>query len=35
MKREIINDKEFDSYNENEIAEIFSKIKDKITDVFS
>ena len=30
-----INGKEFDSYNENEIIEIFSKIKDKITDVFS
>jgi stress response protein YsnF len=30
-----INGKEFDSYSENEIIEIFSKIKDKITDVFS
>ncbi len=30
-----INDKEFDSFHENEITEIFSKIKDKITDVFS
>ncbi len=30
-----INGKEFDSYNESEIIEIFSKIKDKITDVFS
>ncbi len=29
-----INGKEFDSYSENEIIEIFSKIKDKITDVF-
>ena len=31
----LINDKEFDAYNEGEIAEIFSKIKHKITDVFS
>ena len=31
----LINDKEFDSYNESEITEIFSKIKHKITDVFS
>ena len=30
-----INGKEFDAYSENEIIEIFSKIKDKITDVFS
>ncbi len=30
-----INGKEFDSYNESGIIEIFSKIKDKITDVFS
>jgi hypothetical protein len=30
-----INGKESDSYSENEIIEIFSKIKDKITDVFS
>ncbi len=30
-----INDKEFDSFHENEITEIFSKIKDKITDAFS
>lgn len=31
----LINDKEFDHYNEREITEIFSKIKHKITDVFS
>ena len=31
----LINDKEFDHYNESEITEIFSKIKHKITDVFS
>ena len=31
----LINDKEFDAYNEGEIAEIFSKIKHKITEVFS
>jgi stress response protein YsnF len=31
----LINDKEFNAYNEGEIAEIFSKIKHKITDVFS
>jgi stress response protein YsnF len=31
----LINDKEFDAYNEGEISEIFSKIKHKITDVFS
>jgi stress response protein YsnF len=30
-----INDKEFDAFHENEITEIFSKIKDKISDVFS
>ena len=30
-----INDKEFDSYSESETKEIFSKIKDKITGVFS
>jgi stress response protein YsnF len=30
-----INGKEFDSYDENEITEIFSKIKHKITDAFS
>ena len=30
-----INGKEFDSYEENEITEIFSKIKHKITDAFS
>jgi stress response protein YsnF len=30
-----INDKEFDVFHENEITEIFSKIKDKISDVFS
>jgi hypothetical protein len=30
-----INGKESDSYSENEIIEIFSKIKYKITDVFS
>jgi hypothetical protein len=29
-----INGKESDSYSENEIIEIFSKIKYKITDVF-
>jgi stress response protein YsnF len=29
-----INGKEFDSYDEGEIKEIFSKIKDKISDVF-
>ena len=29
-----INDKEFDAFHENEITEIFSKIKDKISDVF-
>jgi stress response protein YsnF len=29
-----INDKEFDSFHENEITEILSKIKDKITDAF-
>ena len=29
-----INGKEFDSYSENEIIEIFSKIKGKITDFF-
>jgi stress response protein YsnF len=31
----LINDKELDSYSESEITEIFSKIKHKITDVFS
>jgi stress response protein YsnF len=31
----LINDKEFDHYSEGEITEIFSKIKHKITDVFS
>ncbi len=31
----LINDKEFDSFNESEITEMFSKIKHKITDVFS
>jgi stress response protein YsnF len=31
----LINDKELDLYNEGEITEIFSKIKHKITDVFS
>ncbi len=30
-----INGKEFDLYDENEITEIFSKIKHKITDAFS
>ena len=35
MKSAYINGKEFDSYSENEIIEIFSKIKYKITDVFS
>ncbi|MBA3751056.1 MAG: DUF2382 domain-containing protein [Nitrosopumilus sp.] len=30
----LIDGKEFDSYSENEITEIFSKIKHKITDVF-
>ncbi len=30
-----INDKEFDAFHENEITEIFSKIKEKISDVFS
>jgi stress response protein YsnF len=30
----LINDKEFDSFNESEITEMFSKIKHKITDVF-
>jgi stress response protein YsnF len=30
----LIDGKEFDSYNENEITEIFSKIKHKITEVF-
>jgi stress response protein YsnF len=29
-----INDKEFDAFHENEITEIFSKIRDKISDVF-
>src|SRR5690242_940956 len=31
----LINDKEFDHYSEGEITEIFSKIKHKLTDVFS
>lgn len=31
----LINDKELDHYDEGEITEIFSKIKHKITDVFS
>ncbi len=31
----LINGKEFDSYSESEIKEIFTKIKDKITHVFS
>ena len=31
----LINDKDLDSYNEQEITEIFSKIKHKITDAFS
>ena len=30
----LINGKEFDSYTDNEILEIFSKIKHKVTDVF-
>ena len=31
----LIDDKELDSYNEHEITEIFTKLKHKITDVFS
>ena len=34
-KEILINDKEFDSFNESELTEIFSKIKHKINDTFS